>query len=485
MIPQDLRGTHKGVGFFSLFCLALSLAILLLAWVVAASWSSSAVTGAPHSPGKEAGQAGISSLTTSDPIYLPLVMKYYDSTIPPFGVTIYGPIDDTTGLEEIRELRLSWVTTDVSWSDIEADAPVDDTHIYDWSIYDTKLANAAAAGLRPIALVRNNPSWAADNPDGPVRDINDLKAFLGALVERYDGDGLVDAPGNLKVEYWQLYAEPDANERWGHNGAGYAEMLAQVQPVMKAANPTAKIMNGGLAYDWFEDQGGPFVRSFLPDLLAAGGGGYLDMVAIHYYPIFIFTISAKMQEVREILDSYGYSHLPMICSEMGFWSDPAKWSSPEEQARRLVRMFVRGMSVDLEIMTWFSVFDFGTGTATLGLLYPDGSRKPSYFAYQTLVSQLRGAHYKCRLVTAYPEVEGHILSIHGGAREKGVVWTNPVEGVEVVREMSFPVSHLRVVEKEGAELIIQDGGGGDLDGIADGKVTIEITGSPVYVEQYP
>ncbi len=487
MIPRGFYGTRRGVVLFSLRCLALSLAILLARGVVRASWSSSAVSDAPHSTEPEAQQGSISSPGASDPvtIHLPLVMKYYDFSIPPFGITMYGSIDDNAGLQEMRELRLSWVTTDVNWSDVEPDPPTNGTHTYNWSVYDTKFANAVAADLRPIALVRNNPSWAADNPNGTVTDIGDLKAFLDALVERYDGDGFLDAPGNVKVEYWELYPEPDKDICWGHNGAEYAEMLAQVQPVMKDANPRAKIMNGGLAYDWFEDQGGPFVRSFLPDVLATGGGDYLDMVAIHYYPIFIFTISAKMEEVRDILNSYGFSDLPLICPEMGFWSSTQKWSSPEEQARRLVRMFVRGMSVDLEIMTWFSVFDFGSGTDTLGLLYPDGSPKPSYFAYQILVSQLGGAHYKRNLGTNYPEIEGHIFSIQGGARERGVIWTNPVEGVEVAQELSFPVSGLRVVGKEGTESIIQDGGAGDIDGIANGEVTIEITGSPIYVEEYP
>jgi hypothetical protein len=291
-----------------------------------------------------------------------------------------------------------------------------------------------------------------------------------------------------------LYPEPDNGSEvyaqhgkgyWGHNGAGFAQMLAQVQPVMKAADPEAKVMIGGLAYDYFEDQGGPFVRSFLPDVLEAGGGEYLDMVAIHYYPIFWGTISAKMQEVKNILDSYGYGDLPMICPEMGYWSDPDAGSSEEEQARRLVKMFVRGMSVDLGVMTWFAVFDRGEGTESHGLLNPDHTPKPAYTAYKVLVSELTGACYERGLSTDYPEVEGYVFSLRCGTREKSVLWTNPGEGGEVARDLPFPVSALRVVQKEGEESIIYDGGPGDLDGIADGKVTIRITGSPIYVEEYP
>ena len=72
--------------------------------------------------------------------------------------------------------------------------------------------------------------------------------------------------------------------------------------------------------------------------------------------------------------------------------------------------------------------------------------------------------------------------MEGGTREKAVLWTN---GEGVTRDLSFSVSALRVVAKEGVQSIIYDGEAGDLDGTANGRVKIRITGSPVYVEQYP
>ncbi len=41
-----------------------------------------------------------------------------------------------------------------------------------------------------------------------------------------------------------------------------------ISPAIHAADPQAKVLIGGLAYDAFEP-GGPFVRSFLGDTLAA------------------------------------------------------------------------------------------------------------------------------------------------------------------------------------------------------------------------
>ena len=58
---------------------------------------------------------------------------------------------------------------------------------------------------------------------------------------------------------------------------------------IKDANPNAQVLLGGLAYDWFTDDPenpGPFVRSFLDDVLKNDGGQYFDIMNIHAYPAF-------------------------------------------------------------------------------------------------------------------------------------------------------------------------------------------------------
>ena len=45
---------------------------------------------------------------------------------------------------------------------------------------------------------------------------------------------------------------------------------------------------GGIAYDYFREDYGPFVREFLDNVLAAGGGQCMDYMVFHYYPPFEF-----------------------------------------------------------------------------------------------------------------------------------------------------------------------------------------------------
>jgi len=59
-----------------------------------------------------------------------------------------------------------------------------------------------------------------------------------------------------------------------------------------------------------------------------------------------------------------------------------------------------------------------------------------------------------------------------------VLWSTD----EVTRTVSFAVSLLRVVDKYGLEVQIGDGGPGDADGTVNGEVSVDVGGSPIYVE---
>jgi len=432
-------------------------------------------------------------------VYLPLVARRYDPTyISPFGIVMYGGVDDASGLQAMEDAGSKWVTTILNWSAIE---PTRGS--FDWSSFDVKAQNAQAAGMDVFVLFTGNPSWAAALPGGPVTDTQDLVNFVTLMAERYDCDGVDDAPGSPCVHYWSFYAEPDNGDigraqggkgYWGHNGAGYAEMLSQVSPAIHAANPRAKVLIGGLAYDWFEEDGGPFVRSFLTDTLSAlntytgGAKVYIDAVAFHFYPISEArwpTIRDKALEIQGIMERHGVGDLPMICPEMGYWSAEEAGSSKAIQARRLVQMFVRGMSVGLEHMAWFTVFDAPPEkvaeypTEEHGLFpYNDLAHpKQSYYAYQTMTQELNGARYVRSLDAS--DAEGYVFRMPDGY-EKTVLWATTSS-----TSVSFPYSCLRLVDATGNvyEPITDGDPSWDWDGQVNGWIALGVyQNTPFYVE---
>jgi hypothetical protein len=435
----------------------------------------------------------------SHTLFLPLAVRYHDPTfVSPFGVIMYGSVSDAAGLQAMQAAGTKWVTTKLKWSSIEPSKGV-----YDWSSFDTKAQNAQAAGIDVFVLFGDNPTWAAELPGGPVYDVQDLVDFVTIMAERYDCDGVDDAPGSPCVHNWSFYAEPDNGDLaqaergkgyWGHDGDGYAAMLWHVSPAIHGANPRAQVLIGGLAYDWFEEDGGPFVRSFLADTLTAlnalgGAEKYIDGVPFHYYPISAgrwATIREKSAEIQAIMANNGAGTLPLLCPEMGYWSSPCLddlSSSEKRQAQRLVQMYVRGLSANISVLSWYKVSDDAVACTvddlypdrTSGLLRVDGSVKASYHAYETMTGELTGLRYWKPLQAA--GAEGYVFRMADG-KTKTVLWS-PAGTVYV----AFPHTYLRVVTILGDEVDIWDNQTGDMDGGVVGQITLAIfENEPFFVE---
>ncbi len=423
-------------------------------------------------------------------LYLPVVMRGFNpSWRSPMGITMYGAVNDGEGLSAMRAAGARWVVTVLSWAAVEPQRGQ-----RNWAAFDEKVRNAQAAGMRVFVLFHDNPPWAAPYPDGPVTDTQDLVNFLAAAAERYNGDGVDDAPGSPRVDVWSFYAEPDAGDpvrypwkgHWGRQPAQYAEMLRRAAEVIHIQAPGAWVTNGGLAYDWFEEDGGPFVRTFLTDTLRAlnemgGARRYLDAVAVHYYPISGHrwpTIREKLREIRGIMARHGVGDLPIVVPEMGYWSDPDE----AQQARRLVQMFLRGWGEGVPLLAWFAVFDHGPGTEAHGLFrdHDLSQPKPAYHAYRTLAQELFQAVFVGPMEA--PGVEGYRFRTPGGW-EKAVLWSTDDQAHPFV----FPYTCIRLVDLDGDVFMpVQDGDGNwDWDGRRNGEIRLGIYPDPFYVEPCP
>ena len=112
--------------------------------------------------------------------------------------------------------------------------------------------------MQIIGTLGSNPTWAATYPEGLIDKVpvQEFVQFVRAVVERYDGDGLQDAPGSPVINNWELYNEPDGDDPiraqyggigyWGRYGAEYAQMLCAVYPEIKKANPSASRSDRGI-----------------------------------------------------------------------------------------------------------------------------------------------------------------------------------------------------------------------------------------------
>jgi hypothetical protein len=121
--------------------------------------------------------------------------------IPPIT---FGIFDGT--LKQITDLKTTWHRVHAKWGFLE---PTQGN--YNFSSFDQEVVPASRRGLKVIIAVHANSAWGSVCESVGVFSapkqgkVAAFKAFVRALAERYDGDGVDDAPGlGTPVRHFQV-----------------------------------------------------------------------------------------------------------------------------------------------------------------------------------------------------------------------------------------------------------------------------------------
>jgi hypothetical protein len=411
----------------------------------------------------------------------------------------------TSLVDALRDSGAGWTRWRIDWDDVEPLEPQPGRPpSYRWQWNDGRLRNVAAgAGVRLLINVADAPTWAASEPCAQIYPdrLDEYARFLTDLVNHYKGPPYF-------VRHWELFNEPDYDgsrgctkgyAAWGNEPIRYVQMLQVAYPAIKAADPEATVILGGLAYDAFVETDGVFLRYFIDGVIENGGVQYLDALNIHYFtwsrwewerwtPENPPTCGIVDDGVGTPYDAYGvdviaklnhFGNRMFIChgvqkpiwlTELGRPDYPWNPDWLIGQARYAIQGHVRALSVGVEQVTWYAL---STPSEQFGfqLLTDDWTPKPSFYAYQTLTSELIGHEYASTLDLA--DGEGYVFQ-DASHREKTVAWGSGT--------LAFaPAGRLRVVDREGNESFIVDGGPGDQDGMQNGAVELQLSADPVFV----
>jgi PKD repeat protein len=347
-------------------------------------------------------------------VMLPLVVRpdlrdIYSS----WAVQFYDQLAAYNGFEYATAADVRWIRLRVSWFDIE---PTNTTpENYQWSTLDQSLAAARDAKINLVVTLEGNPTWASNRSHGPVNNLNDFKQFAGALAARYPD-----------VQYWEIYNEPDNILSFGNQPAAYAAHLNAAYTAIKTANPGAKIVMGGVAMDWFTDQGGSFARNFVNDMLAACTQPCFDVSNFHYYPVYRGKwepygrdIIGKANAFRQMLAAKGYNR-PVMSTETGWTYSTipgTDWGGEAIQGRYVPKSLVRGIAAGLITTNWYAMTDADPSQpGLLGGWHPSFQVRQAYTAIVKLSQQLGAAKYERALTfteTASPNLEGYVFTTRG------------------------------------------------------------------------
>ncbi len=389
-------------------------------------------------------------------LYLPLVFHNYPLR------SVFGVQTDVSGpsnLQKIREANSHWLRgVRIPWRNVERNPGE-----RDWSAVATQeawLANAAAQGLQPLMMVSHTPTWAQQQAGyacGPINSasLDEFGNFMYDLVRRYSV-----SPYN--IQYYEIWNEPDvdsvlvgggdsSNGCWGssadeyYGGGDFADMLQAIYPRVKAANPRAQVLIGGLlSYCNAEVPNGcqyvnppgskpyNFFEGILRHHGANDGGQYfdgLDFTAYDFYqgqlghygvstwnsswnttgPV----MAAKAQFFRSRMSAYGVTGKYLLNTEVALACASLSQEvceSPDfetSKAYYAAQAYATAMSLDLRASIWYSLE--GWPQRYTGLMDANGNPRPAYQAYQFVASKLGPASF-AREVTDYPEVKGYEFS---------------------------------------------------------------------------
>jgi hypothetical protein len=427
-----------------------------------------------------------------------------------------------------------------------------DALTYNWDMYDSWMSQVKTAGVQIIGTISNPPAWAVDTTADPcsnkilAEQVDEFYNFITTLVNRYQV-----APYNIHT--WEILNEPDAIDgyrcttgvsNYGEYGVDYSTLLQGAYLTIKTADPSAKVIMGGLAYDWFylpyDDTiyydgslAGQFNRYFIDDVVTSGGANYADAVNFHYFHDFAaewerwtvgdlptcgdYTLRDPQEAtyatygmdlvakgshfLNRLKTCYGVEK-PLWITEIGYHgtADPLVLAiRPEDtldnQARYVFMIYARGLSLGAENITWYAlnIIPSITPDDFQGLLYDsrdgdlENQPKPAFYAYQTLAHELTGYQYSSTLA-APSDVEGFAFTNTLGAT-KIIAWYNQL--TETVPLNLGSANKVRLIYRPDANgnaqsVTFNDGDPTyDLDGAVDGQVTIALNLEPVIIQINP
>jgi len=368
-----------------------------------------------------------------------------------------------SGLALMKAEGMNWIHLPFYWSAVEPqEGQINWGAFYS---FENKLRTAADDHINIILYINDTPGWALKEgyTCGAVAQdkFADLASFLSDMVARYSV-----APFNVK--YYELWSEEDVSGAlgcWGDpgdpkyfGGGYYGEMLKVVYPAIKAANPQAQVLFGGLLMDCDPDHvancGGDLalktsIGHFLEGALVDGAGPYFDGISFHAYDYYMGALGkysnsnwgaawnttgpvvlVKAAYLRNLLARYNITgkylmntELAVLCGSTG--KEPVCTTADHEAtvSAYIVQAYAAGIANGLPIIIWFSL----AGWRGTGLVDAQLNPLPTYNAYKN-VRALLGLDDYVRAITEFQGITGYEFIDNYAKQRTWVLWSVTATG---------------------------------------------------------
>lgn len=177
---------------------------------------------------------------------------------------------------------------------------------FDFTRFDELLSKLDASGIGVVGILsayNNDLSKGGHGRFVPMyAHPEEWRKYVREVVRRYHD----------RVEAWVVWNEPDGGF-WAPrpNAAEYVPLLKIAYEEIKAANPKALVVTGGLE-SWNTE--------YLSDMYIAGARGYFDVVGVHRYgpgPDANPYVQRTMREFRDVMARNDQAEVPVWILEAG------------------------------------------------------------------------------------------------------------------------------------------------------------------------
>jgi hypothetical protein len=302
--------------------------------------------------------------------------------------------ENPSQIAAVHSLGVHWVRMFVSWRSLQpTPAPVSNNTL----TYYEQLFSQLPAGTKVILDVVDSPQWETHSSNERAAPANphDYASFVATLAARW----------GTRVTAYEIWNEEDEPRWWvgAPDPAGYVQLLKAAYPAIKAANPSATVVLGGLTGNDYH---------FLEGVYAAGGKGYFDAVGVHtdtscsVLSPYVFLREPDNRMAPDSFLAYREVHAVMLANgdAKPIWMTEASWRTTEAtcfegawaglkpegvsdqtQATYLDQAYhCLAQDPYVQVALWFALQD--EPPAISGLLRANGSHKPSFAAMQSFVA---------------------------------------------------------------------------------------------------
>lgn len=263
--------------------------------------------------------------TAPTPTPDPRVWPLYGTNLSPWHLSDEEWEAQLNAVERI--LPGGWVRIRFHWAELEP-APGQ----FQWDTADRVVRALRSRSLRLLAVLETSPAWARteqdrDNPYAPPQERRDFGAFTAAFAGRYAD--IVDA--------YQVWDEPNTAPHWGNryiHAGEYTDLLREAAIQIRARDPDAVILAGGLAPNTEPGGLNQSDITFLQEMYSAGAAPWFDALAAKPYGLRAGPDALPRPDqlnfqrvalLRQVMVEAGDGATPIWGVEFGWNGLPADW----------------------------------------------------------------------------------------------------------------------------------------------------------------